>query len=287
MAAWSRFLVEPIFRLIFGRPLADRLPGDTASRTKTVEQPLPSNTLDLRLTSPAAIKMSRRAGDWSWWWAASEGSIFPAPLAVCDGCGEASLCHSCLSLGTRLWQMVRRPDRVSNRDAQGQPACRRRSPVPGQPARRPGLSRGQVGRLRRDGQGARAARGRLGRPRHPACAGLSPDYDLTAALHAVASDMVVFWSPLDVYRPGCRNPRVWHGRSGQDRQRGHGWLSSPLGGGGAGATTPRPYARLRQIRWIPQMAATGNLGGHLGPDSPVFLKNYVLPLLRTGPDAGS
>ena len=26
MAAWSRILVEPIFRLIFGRPLADRLP---------------------------------------------------------------------------------------------------------------------------------------------------------------------------------------------------------------------------------------------------------------------
>ena len=41
------------------------------------------------------------------------------------------------------------------------------------------------------------------------------------------------------------------------------------------------YARLRQVRWVPQMVATGNLGGHVGPDSPVFLKNYVLPLLRT------
>jgi hypothetical protein len=32
------------------------------------------------------------------------------------------------------------------------------------------------------------------------------------------------------------------------------------------------------------MAASGYLGGHLGPDSPVFLKNYVVPLLRTGTD---
>ena len=31
---------------------------------------------------------------------------------------------------------------------------------------------------------------------------LSPDYDLTAALRAVARDMVVFWSPLDVFLLG-------------------------------------------------------------------------------------
>jgi hypothetical protein len=28
------------------------------------------------------------------------------------------------------------------------------------------------------------------------------------------------------------------------------------------------------------MAATGYVGGHFGPDSPAFLRKYVVPLLR-------
>ena len=39
-------------------------------------------------------------------------------------------------------------------------------------------------------------------------------------------------------------------------------------------------AKLRQIRWRPGMAATGYLGGHVGPDCPAFLRKYVVPLLR-------
>ena len=41
----------------------------------------------------------------------------------------------------------------------------------------------------------------------------------------------------------------------------------------------RQYAKLRQVRWHPRMAPTGYLGGHVGPDSPPFLKRYVVPLL--------
>ena len=37
--------------------------------------------------------------------------------------------------------------------------------------------------------------------------------------------------------------------------------------------------RLRQVRWRPEMASSGYLGGHVGPDSPAFLRKYVVPLL--------
>jgi hypothetical protein len=46
------------------------------------------------------------------------------------------------------------------------------------------------------------------------------------------------------------------------------------------------YKKLRQVRWSPRMSSTGYLGGHLGPDSPRFLKKYVVPLLRVDPAAG-
>ncbi len=32
------------------------------------------------------------------------------------------------------------------------------------------------------------------------------------------------------------------------------------------------------------MMTTGYLGGHVGPDSPAFLRKYVVPLLSKGPD---
>ena len=40
------------------------------------------------------------------------------------------------------------------------------------------------------------------------------------------------------------------------------------------------YGKLRQVRWRPRMATTGYFGGHMGPDSPMFLRKYVVPLLR-------
>ena len=55
-------------------------------------------------------------------------------------------------------------------------------------------------------------------------------------------------------------------------------------GAGSDVERARQYAKLRQVRWAPRMATTGYLGGHVGPDSPIFLRNYVVPLLRAGPD---
>jgi hypothetical protein len=34
------------------------------------------------------------------------------------------------------------------------------------------------------------------------------------------------------------------------------------------------------------MASTGYLGGHVGPDSPAFLRKYVVPLLRASEHSG-
>jgi pimeloyl-ACP methyl ester carboxylesterase len=43
------------------------------------------------------------------------------------------------------------------------------------------------------------------------------------------------------------------------------------------------YGRLRQHSWDPCQAWTGNVGGHYGSYTPVFLDAYVLPLLRSSP----
>jgi hypothetical protein len=113
---------------------------------------------------------------------------------------------------------------------------------------------------------------------------LSPDYNLAPALRAVRREMVVFWSPLDLLVLGagtCLFGTI-------DRRK---TVAAGLVGfrvpparfaeaAGSGA-----YAKLRQVRWQPRMAASGYLGGHWGPDSPWFLKKYVLPLLKVDASA--
>jgi pimeloyl-ACP methyl ester carboxylesterase len=108
---------------------------------------------------------------------------------------------------------------------------------------------------------------------------LSPGYDLTRALRSVRRDLVVFWSPLDVLVLGAGTRLL----GTIDRVR-------TVGAGMVGFAAPslddsdrermRQYVKLRQIRWRLGMAATGYFGGHLGPDSPAFLRRYVVPLLR-------
>jgi hypothetical protein len=92
--------------------------------------------------------------------------------------------------------------------------------------------------------------------------------------------MVVFWSPLDLFVLGAgtrvfgtidRVKSVSAGMVGFQRP-------SP---DRVGAEASAAYDRLRQVRWQIKMAATGHFGGHVGPDSPMFLRRYVVPLLRT------
>jgi len=111
---------------------------------------------------------------------------------------------------------------------------------------------------------------------------LSPAYDLTRALSAVRDRLTAFWSPLDVIVLGA-GTRVF---GTIDRVK---CVSAGMVGfrvpADPTAEQQKQYSKLRQVRWCPRMARTGYLGGHVGPDSPVFLERYVVPLLRMGDGA--
>ena len=107
---------------------------------------------------------------------------------------------------------------------------------------------------------------------------ISPAYDLTAALRAVRREMVVFWSPLDVIVLGV-GTRVF-GTMDRVKTVGAGLVGFRVpAGNSADPAGRREYDKLRQVRWHPRMATSGNFGGHMGPDSPLFLRKYVVPLL--------
>ena len=111
---------------------------------------------------------------------------------------------------------------------------------------------------------------------------LSSGYDLSQALRAVRRELVVFWSPLDLIILGV-GTRVF---GTIDRVNA---VSAGLVGFRPGpGVDPTALVKLRQVRWGPSMASTGYLGGHVGPDSPAFLRRYVVPLLRVAdePSAG-
>jgi len=106
---------------------------------------------------------------------------------------------------------------------------------------------------------------------------ISPGYDLSKALRAVGRELVVFWSPLDVFTLGVGT--LLFGTI--DRVH-------TVAAGLVGFRPPahlddeghRQYAKLRQVRWRPEMVSLGNFGGHIGTDNPAFLREHVLPLLR-------
>ena len=108
---------------------------------------------------------------------------------------------------------------------------------------------------------------------------LSPAYDLSRALRAVRRELVVFWSPLDLVVLGL-GTRIF-GTVDRVNSVSAGLIGfrPPPGLDEAGRGQ---YAKLRQVRWQPGMASTGYLGGHVGPDSPAFLRKYVVPLLTVG-----
>jgi hypothetical protein len=112
---------------------------------------------------------------------------------------------------------------------------------------------------------------------------LSPDYDLTSALRGVSRDVTVFWSPLDLVVLGA-GTRIF-GTIDRIRSVSAGLVGFRPPSTSRSTTSGGPgvwdgYAKLRQIRWQPSMIRTGYFGGHIGPDSPVFLRMYVAPLLR-------
>lgn len=104
---------------------------------------------------------------------------------------------------------------------------------------------------------------------------LSQGYDLSQALRAVRREMVVFWSPLDLIVLGLGTQIFGTVDRINAVSAGLVGFRPPASADGA------QYAKLRQVRWCPEMAPTGYLGGHVGPDNPAFLRKYVVPLLVT------
>ena len=169
---------------------------------------------------------------------------------------------------------------AANRDAKAELIAESVAAIQDRAAERSGIPGRQIGRLGRRGQGARAA-GRADQWSAWCCwrRRFRPATTSPRALRAVRREMVVFWSPLDVIILGV-GTRLF---GTIDRVK---TVSAGLVGfrvppsANLDETTSQRYDKLRQIRWRPRMAATGYLGGHLGPDSPLFLRKYVVPLLR-------
>ena len=112
---------------------------------------------------------------------------------------------------------------------------------------------------------------------------LSPEYDLAPALRAVRREIVVFWSPLDVFVLGIGT--LVFGTVDRKHSVAAGMVGFRPDAMPNGGLDQSLRAKLTQIRWRPSMATTGNLGGHVGPDCPAFLRRYVVPLLRVGATA--
>lgn len=221
-------------------------------------------------------------------------------VVVADGVGGLELCGTGLHYmiaraglayevrlqpwGHGLGRWYRDLTDTANRDAQ---AAAMAAAVEGFRARRPGAPAFLVGKSGGSGVVVGALE-RLPEDSVEAAVliapALSPGYDLGRALRAVRREMVAFWSPLDVFILGL-GTRLF-GTIDRVRAAGAGLVGfrEPEGLDDSGRAQ---YAKLRQVRWRPGMAATGYLGGHVGPDSPRFLRKYVVPLLHPGPPGES
>ncbi len=277
MIALSRLLVEPFYRLFFGRPIADALPHS---------HPGPRG----EPTAPDPASSGNKASD-----GRRRGLVL-----VADGVGGFDLCGTALRYvlaaedlnyaihvfpwGHGFMRWFADLTSVSNRDLK---AALLADQVRQFRARQPDDPVFLIAKSGGSGVVVKA----LEQLEEPSveraiflAPALSPDYDLTTALRAVAREMVVFWSSLDVFMLGA-GTRVF-GTADRVRTASAGLVGFriPPHLAGGGSRPDGQYAKLRQVRWAPRMAASGYLGGHLGPDSPVFLKKYVVPLLRTGTD---
>jgi pimeloyl-ACP methyl ester carboxylesterase len=104
---------------------------------------------------------------------------------------------------------------------------------------------------------------------------VSADYDLRPALCCAREGVDSFYSCRDVVYLGLwvRVLGTTDGRRGEDAAGRTGFRPVVCSPGDAAL-----YARLRQYAWNPDLAVTGNLGGHYGVYSPGYLREFVLPL---------
>jgi len=105
---------------------------------------------------------------------------------------------------------------------------------------------------------------------------VSADYDLRPALACCRQGIDVFYSARDRFYLGFgaaivgTTDREWTAPAGRVGFR-------PVIGS---AQDECLYRKLYAHPWEPDMACTGNSGGHMGSYQPEFLHTYVMPLLR-------
>ena len=225
-----RILVEPLYRLIFGRPLRRCRLEPTAERKRG---------------RPAA-----RAG-WCWWPTAWAGWTLRHGAALCDGRRRPALRLPGLSLGARVRPLARRPDQRANRDPR--PRCspttvrQFRAEQPDDPVFLVAKSGGRGWWSRRSSSSTKDSveRAILLAP------ALSPDYDLTAgpAGRAPGDGRLLVAAGRD--RPGGGDPVF--GTADRVRTVSAGLVGFRSPAAGPPRTQPRAaaYAKLRQVRWAP------------------------------------
>jgi hypothetical protein len=260
MVSMSRWLVEPLFRLVFGRPLDDQ-------RTPDDSDPRACGGLVIAIGGVGGLDLCGIA------------------LRYALGAERPDYAFHHFRWGQGFGRWFADLSNVANRERKAELLAetvrRFHARLPGVPIFLVAKS-GGAGVLTRALESLEPGTVERAIMLAPA---LSPGYDLTAALRAVNRELVVFFSPLDLVVLGA-GTRLF-GTADRVRTASAGLcgfleprilkIADPQ------QTSASPYAKLRQVRWTTKMVATGHLGGHIGPDSPVFLKRYVVPLLRTGP----
>jgi pimeloyl-ACP methyl ester carboxylesterase len=105
---------------------------------------------------------------------------------------------------------------------------------------------------------------------------VSPNYDLVPALRAVRIDVVSFWSPKDKFILGFGTSMFGTADGVMGESAGLIGFRMPELNCDADRAL---YRKLRQIEWDESMRKTYNYGTHIGTSMPLFVRQYVAPLV--------
>ena len=105
-------------------------------------------------------------------------------------------------------------------------------------------------------------------------ASLSPQYMLDVALGRSRQGIVSFYSAKDWLLLGVGTTFVGTMDGAHTSSAGRSGFEKP-----SSLMRSPVYDRLYQVAWLPQMAQTGNSGGHLGGGASSFVATYVAPLI--------
>lgn len=110
-------------------------------------------------------------------------------------------------------------------------------------------------------------------------ASIAANYDLTRALQRVRHQMYVFTSERDAVLAYMVPMAGTADRQQGVDSAGLRGFQIPLRGS---TETRTQYAKLVHIRWKPEFASAGNLGGHVDTVKAPFVQQYIAPLIMAG-----